>query len=284
MKAAIPPLSSVPETSFGVLRCLAVAVAALVFCCGWPAVLQQAETPRLSHNASIKKARWAIRENGYFRADLGRYFQEGDRLDVYTSAREFGAVWDSVQQRYVLLKELSLLWKGEPYYHEGYQLQNGEWVRKEIEFSKEPDRYLDFGPCDAQNTLEIPDDPLATLDFRMRRVLPRGAKIKAVSEFKGDFVTVVYSKIPTGLPSIYEPGAYPIYVALLVLDKQSWQIVETLRAEEWAYFCGTRTLSTQLANGGTAAVLLLYSGSPQGTRVLSVSRGIHSYLLTKTPD
>jgi hypothetical protein len=115
----------------------------------------------------------------------------------------------------------------------------------------------------------------------MRGVLPRGSKIKAASQFNEQFVTVVYSRIPKEEPSIYMTGTYPLYVALLVPHGQNWQVLDTRKAEDWAYFCGTRTIPARLADGTNATVLLVYMSAPQGSRILSVSRSIRSFIVSR---
>ena len=224
---------------------------------------------------------WTVRENGHFRADRGQFFQERDELDVYQGGLDSGTVWSTAENKYVLLREIQPSWKGEPYYHELYQLQNGQWVPKQHSFSQAPERYLDFGPCDARNQVDLPDEPLAALNSKVRAVLPGASKIKAVSEFYEQFVTVVYSRIPKEEPSIYMTWTYPLYAALLTPYGQSWHIVGTLKAGDWAYFCGTRTIRTKLADGSDATILLVYLSAPQGSRIVSVSRSIRSFIVNR---
>jgi len=225
----------------------------------------------------------AIRENGYFRADLGFFFVEDGRIDVYDGGLDSGIIWDNVLGKYELLREAEkqLPRGGAPYYHEVYQLEHGEWSRTERNFTKDPERYLDFGPCDARNQIDLPDEPLAALDYKMRRVLPPGSKIKAASQFNEQFVSVVYSMLPKEEPSIYMTGTYPLYVALLVPRGQNWQIVDTRKAEDWANFCGTRIIPTKVADEANATVLLVYMSAPQGSRILSVSRSIRSFIISR---
>src|SRR6266404_4719270 len=77
-----------------------------------------------------------IRENGYFRADLGFFFVENGRLDVYDAIHNSGVIWDNVLGQYVLLRdaEKELSEKTTPYYHEVFQLARGDSTRTEREF------------------------------------------------------------------------------------------------------------------------------------------------------
>ena len=223
----------------------------------------------------------SIRENGYFRADRGYFFVGDGRLDVYDGGLDSGVIWDNALGQYALLRDTEKeLARGDaPYYHETYQLGHGEWIRRDRNFTQKPKRYLDFGPCDAADQIDLPDDPLAGLDAGMRRVLPQGAKIKGVANFEGHFVIVVASRVPREAPSINEPGTYPLRLFLLVPTKNSWQILANVEAEKWANYCGMRTLDTTLKGGEPATLLLLYSSLPQGSRIVSVARQIRSYLI-----
>src|SRR3989442_14933815 len=46
-----------------------------------------------------------IRENGYFRADLGFFFVEDGRIDVYDGGLDSGIIWDNVLGKYELLRQ-----------------------------------------------------------------------------------------------------------------------------------------------------------------------------------
>lgn len=223
-----------------------------------------------------------IRENGYFRADLGLFFIEGDRLDVYDGGLDSDVIWDNVSGRLVLLREVEkeLGHHGEPFYHEVFQLEHGEWNRKDRDFAQTPKRFLDFGPCDARDQIDLPDEPLAGLDASMRSVLRRGIRIKGVADLGGSLTALVISEMPKELPSIYDPGTYRLRLLLLQKTKQTWHFAANLEVEKWAYYCGMRSVETTLKNGQPATVLLLYSSTPQGSRILSVMRQIDSFLIS----
>jgi hypothetical protein len=223
-----------------------------------------------------------IQENGHFRADLGYFFVEDGRLDVYSDWRDIDVIWDNALRQYVLPRDMEkeVPSGGAPYYHEVYQLDQGEWGRTERNFTQKPARYLDFGPCDASDQINLPNDFVAGLDAGARRALPRGAKIKGVTYIEeGRFVVVVASTIPSRSPSIYQTGTYPLHVFLLALKKDNWKIAARVPVEEWAYYCGMRTSNTILKGGESATLLLVYSCRPEGSRIASVGRQIRSYLI-----
>jgi hypothetical protein len=223
-----------------------------------------------------------IQENGYFRADLGYFFVEDGRLDVYSGRRDIDVIWDNALRQYVLSRDMEkeVPSGGAPYYHEVYQLDRGRWGRTERNFTQKPTRYLDFGPCDASDQINLPNDFVAGFSAGVRRVLPQGAKIKGVIYIEeGRLVAVVASTIPSGSPSIYQTGTYPLHVFLLAPKKGNWQIAARVPVEEWAYYCGMRTSNTILKGGEPATLLLVYSSRPEGSRIASVCRQIRSYLI-----
>jgi hypothetical protein len=241
----------------------------------------------VSPQAKPNAATVSIKENGDFRADLGYFFVEDGRLDVYSAWRDIDVIWDNVLHQYVLPRDMEkeVPSGGAPYYHEVYQLDRGEWGRTERNFTQKPARYLDFGPCDAADQINLPNDFVAGLDTGARKTLPRGAKIKGVTSIEeGRLVVVVASTIPNGSPSIYQTGTYPLRVFLLALKKDNWQIVATVQAEEWAYYCGMRTMGTALKDGQPATLLLLYSSFPEGSRIFSVGRRIRTYLIRSNAE
>jgi|GEM_PF-5003227 len=222
-----------------------------------------------------------IRENGDFRAELGFFFVENGRLDVYDGALESGLIWDNVLRQHLPLHDLEkeLSQKAAPYYHERYELQHGSWQRISREFTQQPTRYLDFAPCDARDQLDLPDDPVVGLTAGLRRALPRGVKIKDVADLSGNFIAVVASEPPNKLPSIYEPGVYALHVLILSGNGPGWKILENVTAGHEAYFCGMRHFQTKLRDQRSGEVLLLYSSVPEGSRIASVMRQVQSFLI-----
>jgi hypothetical protein len=253
----------------------------LLYCAAGLALLYALASPFASSQNKIAASPASIRENGYFRADLGLFFVEEGRLDVYDGGLDSGTIWDNVRSNYVLLRdaEKELPRAGAPYYHEVFQLERGEWNRTERDFSQEPKRYLDFGPCDTRNQLDLPNDELAGLDSAMRSALPRGIKIKGAVQFWDRFTVIISSEMPKEAPPIYQPGAYSLRTVLLTPQKEGWQVADNRQVEQWAYYCGMRTFPTKLQDGEPATVLLLYSSVPQGSRVVSVCRQIRSFII-----
>jgi hypothetical protein len=151
--------------------------------------------------------------------------------------------------------ELVPLWKGDPYYHTVYELRAGEWVKVLREFSKAPDLYLDFGPCDPLNQLDLytRDDPPKAL-AKLRPSLM--VKDTTLVGGRSTFATVVYSDAPD------EKVTYPLKIALTVPERTGWKLQETVDVGTYGYFCGTRMLDTVLKNGETAKVLLVYLDEP----------------------
>src|ERR1700688_1355193 len=240
-----------------------------------------------SQQAKPNLATVNIKENGDFRADLGYFFVEDGRLDVYSGWRDIDVIWDNMLHQYVLPHDMEkeVPSRGAPYYHEVYELDRGEWGRTERNFTQKPARYLDFGPCDASDQINLPNDFVAGLDAGTRKVLPRGAKIKGVTYIEdGRLVVIVASTIPSGSPSIYQTGTYPLNVFLLALKKDKWQIVASVQAEQWAYYCGMRTMDIVVNGGQPATFLSLYSSFPEGSRIFSVGRRIRTYVIRSNSE
>ncbi len=253
----------------------------LVYCTAWVALLNGLFPPFAFSQGKPAALPVSIRENGYFRADLGLFFVEDGRLDVYDGGLDSGTIWDNVLGNYILLRdaEKQLSRSGAPYYHEAFQLERGEWNRTERNFAQEPSRYLDFGPCDTRDQLDLPDDELAGLNSVLRSKLPRGTKIKGAVQSWDRYTVIVSSERPRETPSIYQPGTYPLRVTLLSPQGKGWQVAGNRQVEKYAYYCGMRTFPTTLQDGETATVLLLYSSVPQGSRVVSVCRQIRSFII-----
>jgi len=71
-------------------------------------------------------------------------------------------IWDNALGQYALLRDTEKeLARGDaPYYTKPIS-----WSRRvdsqDRNFTQKPKRYLDFGPCDAADQIDLPDDPLA---------------------------------------------------------------------------------------------------------------------------
>lgn len=209
----------------------------------------------------------ALVANGEFHAQHGVFLVEPDRLHVYSAlptvlnARtgQWEAVPDDDARR--------SLWKGEPYYYDLYRLREGRWVQEEKKFSQGPNLYLDFGPCDPLDQLDLPST-------QIRAALPNGAKIKNITQFAG-YATVVFSHPPQVRYPRNTLDAYSLSVALLLRDGRVWKFQQAIDVGADGFFCGTRTLSTKFANRGLGTVLLLYTDEPAAS---SNFRVIHSFV------
>jgi hypothetical protein len=200
--------------------------------------------------------------NGWFQELHGFFLLEGDRLHVYRAlpthlnptTRKFEPSPED--------NELKPLWKGEPYYHETYKLEDGEWVPKmwgvpnspdRREFSQSPQRYLDFGACDTNDEIDLPNP-------QIRRALWPAIKIKKITEFQG-YAAVVFSGPPRPENGRrYGPSDRSLHVAFLVRGRRSWLATEgrSIVAITSKYFCGTRTLFSPRGEE-TRPVLLIFS-------------------------
>ncbi len=159
-------------------------------------------------------------------------------------------------------------WKGEPFYYEEFQLQQGNWVQAQKHFSTGPNSYLDFGPCDPADQLDLPS-------AEIRKSLPAASKIKNITEFS-DYATVVFSHAPKRQYPRYSLDAYSLEVALLIRDGSAWKPQGSVDIGADGFFCGTRTLSTRFADGDRATVLLLYVDEPAAS---SNFRAIRSFIV-----
>jgi hypothetical protein len=255
-----------------------------IYCTAWVALLSGFLPPFASPQGKPTALQVNIRENGYFRADLGLFFVEDGRLDVYDGALDSGIIWDNVLGNYTPLPEAEKQFSrsGAPYYHEAFQLERGEWNRTERNFAQKPSRFLDFGPCDTRNQLDLPDDDLAGLDSVTRGKLPHGAKVKGAAQSPDRLTVIVSSERPKEASSIYEPGTYQLRITLLSPLEKGWQVADNRQVEKYAYYCGMRTFPTKLQDGEPATVLLLYSSIPQGSRFVSACRQIRSFIIRHT--
>lgn len=201
--------------------------------------------------------------NGYFQALHGYYLLEGEKLHVY---RALPSVLNPKTHKLELSPEddeLKPLWRGEPYYHESYILDDGEWVPKmwdssdtrgKREFSQPPTQYLEFGACDEHDRITLPD-------VKFKRELGRGVKIKDIVKSDG-YAAVVYSAnpdMPTCLKSPYQPSDRLILASLFARHGEGWDFIRDSRGSCMPRrFCGTRALVTQVG-GQSRFVLLVFS-------------------------
>lgn len=219
-------------------------------------------------NLRVRGGELRLLSNGEFRAEHGVFFIEADGLHVYSAVKtvfsEETKQWEPIPND----DPMKSRWKGEPFYYEQFGLRQGKWVSEQKGFSTGPSAHLDFGPCDPANQLDLPS-------AYVRKILPAEAKIKNVSEFS-EYATVVFAQTPKQLYPRYSLDAYSLKVSLLIRYASSWQIAELLDIGADGFFCGTRTLSTELPGGKHATVLLLYTDESAAS---SNYRAIHSFIV-----
>lgn len=207
-------------------------------------------------------------QNGEFHAQHGVFFIDADGLHMYsalpTVLNAKSGLWEPVPNDDAMKAQ----WKGEPFYYEEFQLQQGKWVQAQKHFSAGPDSYLDFGPCDPSDQLDLPSTEI-------RKSLPARSKIKGVTEFS-DYATVVFSHAPERQYPRYSLDAYSLEVALLIRDGSAWKLQGSVDVGADGFFCGTRTLSTRFADGDRATILLLYVDEPAAS---SNFRAIRSFIV-----
>jgi hypothetical protein len=218
-----------------------------------------------------------LKNNGFFRALHGYYFLENDRLHAYRELRKATNPETAKLEPVPENDEQRPLWKGEPYYHEVYNLENGEWMPKawgpaqlkDRSFSQVPKRFLNFGGCDKKDLISV-DRP------EIKAALPDSAKIKKVARW-GNYALVVYTDVPATRPVIQhkswarprrqmappKPTDRAVHVVLLGRAEKGKQKtwVSTHRKLDSripAYFCGTREVSTPV-DGKTRPNLLVFS-------------------------
>jgi hypothetical protein len=207
-------------------------------------------------------------QNGEFHAQHGVFFIDADGLHVYSALPTIlnakSGLWEPVPNDDVMKAQ----WKGEPFYYEEFQLQQGKWAQVQKHFSAGPNSYLDFGPCDPADQLDLPS-------AEIRKLLPAASKIKNITEFS-DYATVVFSHAPKRQYPRYSLDSYSLEIALLIRDGSTWKSQGSVDVGADGFFCGTRTLSTTFADGNRATVLLLYVDEPAAS---SNFRGIHSFVV-----
>lgn len=251
------------------MAALTCGVAALLF---WAGILLFRPASSLSKiNAGLKPASvWTLRRNGEFGGLGAAFFRDGRRMHVYTEfsqvlndktgRKEPSPDWDELRDR----------WRGEPYYHEVYDLSDGEWVKRTREFARASDSNLGFEACDYGENLELP------IEKKIKDELPSSIKIKAVLRFQ-EYVAVLY-----GDPNEQRPYPYndhpPLEMDLLVPDKVGWRVADSQEVDEYGYLCTVTTFSTQLPGGENARVFLVITADPSATSEFFTA---NSFLLRK---
>ncbi len=158
--------------------------------------------------------------------------------------------------------ELKNLWKGEPYYHEMYELDESEWVPKmwgssdtrgKREFSEMPEQFLKLTSCDRDDTLDLQNNEI-------RRALWRGTKQKDIVEF-GGYAAVIFSVNPASLagkkPVPYKSDERPVHIALLKQGGNGWEFPARDAVVSTGNYCGKKVFST-VPGGNQRTVLLLF--------------------------
>src|SRR5260370_11580947 len=156
--------------------------------------------------------RWTLYGQGYFSRRHGMFFLENDHLHVYG---EVTAVADTTGK-------VELQGQRWPYSHEIYDLINGKWEKKLEELSQRPVHYLDFGPCDARDEIDLKRPDIAQA---FRPWPGTTMKIKNVTEFPGGYAAVVYSEIPRAEGVSYGPEGRTMQVTLLALKEPGARLV-----------------------------------------------------------
>lgn len=222
------------------------------------------------HDAGSKGKTVTLEANGYFRADDGIFFAESQSIYLYshlpTSVNSKNGQFEMEPND----DELKAKWRGQPYYLNVYALESGKWIQQVKTFSNEPNSYLDFGPC----------DPFDQLDVRAQHpeiatAIPAGVKVKDVIQLdqQRNYSLVVYSQTATETTI-----TYALKVALIVRKQKQneWKLLKTLDAGQFGEFCGTRTVKTRLQKGTWPIDVLLYTDEPAGS---SNYIAIHSFIL-----
>jgi hypothetical protein len=218
--------------------------------------------------------------NGYFPALHGYFFLDGEKLHIYRALPSVlnptGGNWEPSPED----DELKNLWKGEPYYHEMYELDEGEWVPKmwgssdtrgKREFTQAPKQYLNFGSCDDRDQIDLSGSAV-------KRELGSTIRLKDIIE-SDDYTEAVYSETPNraARPRRYDPLDRSIAVALLAQRGKRLEFTGDSRSLcSDCKFCGTRSILTK-RDGKTRLVLLVFSVSGEYTR-------LDSYVLDYSAD
>jgi len=192
----------------------------------------------------------------------GYFFLEGEKLHVYRALPSVlnptTGNWEPSPED----DELKSLWKGEPYYHETYELDEGEWIPKmwggsdtrgKREFSRVPEQYLKFTSCDRNDKLDLQNNEI-------RRALWRGTKQKDIVEF-GGYAAVIFSANPASLagekPVPYKADERPVQLALLKHGSNRWEFPTRAAVVSTGNYCGRKILPST-RGGNLRTVLLLF--------------------------
>ena len=217
-------------------------------------------------------ARFILESNGDFSAENGLFYAEAARIHFYSHVPVAEDPKTHKRVPTLLNDGLEKQWKGQPYYHEIRELRDGKWAQVSRSFSNSPDQYLDFGPCDPMNQLDI-----SFQHSDVKALLPSSVLLKDVTEIMGShahYFTVVYSDTPD------TQVKYSLKLSLIIATGKGLHLEGTQYLGADGQFCGTRGLGEfKLSNGQTADDLLVYLDEPGGSsnyiRVLS-------YLVKKT--
>lgn len=213
-------------------------------------------------NWNLPSERLSLFSNGYFPALHGYFFVDGEKLHVYRALpmalNSQTGKWEPSPEN----DELKSLWKGEPYYHEIYELNHGEWVPKirakdsrgKREFSQMPAQYLKFTDCDR-------NDALALRNNSIQNALWRGTKQKDSVEID-DYVAVLFSADPATLtgptPSPYNAEQRPLQLALLKRGTAGWEFPAQAPIVSTGNYCGKKILSASRGEKLRTILLLFF--------------------------
>ncbi len=230
------------------LRVGALASALAAFSAAWAvAVIPKALTQ--SANNEAPEPQWMLRPNGTFGDIHAIFFRQQKSLHVYIPLTEIinekTGKFEPVPE-----DEMEPAWKGEPYYHDAYHLKDGVWTANQREFSQGPEDFVDWAHCDRWNRRNL------RIEKAIKRELPVRIKVKAICRFPR-YVVVVYTD--PSQQSASELNYPPVECDLLIPDQDGWKIADSQEVDEYGYFCGSEAFDTQLANGETAKILLVYS-------------------------
>jgi hypothetical protein len=213
---------------------------------------------------------YSISANGTFSAENGLFFAEESRIHMYSQLPMVENPKTSKRELTPLGDELRTQWKGQPYYHEIYQLTNGKWVRIRRTFSEAPNTYLDFGPCDPLNQLDI-----SLQHSELKPFLPSAMLMKAVTEVDDEdhYFVVVFSDAPDARVR------YRLKIALISAQGETLSLQGTQDIGDYGQFCGTRALGdAKLLDGQTAIDVLVYTLESGGS---GENIAVHSYLVKR---
>jgi hypothetical protein len=214
--------------------------------------------PQTSQRPDAEQAKrtWTLSNQGHFSRLHGLFFLENARLHVYGGIETARNPQTGQMEPSHLDDALRLRWRGEPYWHEIYDLVNGKWEKTEQEFSQRPEHYLDFHLCDQRDGIDIEN---ASIKKAFWPWPGTQIKIKDVTKFPPVYATVVYSGIPKEKGVAYRPGDRTLDVALVVHGKGGWRLLDGIDSTgPPVRFCGTKTLSAS-EDGQEHPVLLLLS-------------------------